>query len=76
MTITHEMELTALVGRYVEVTDPYGDVIAWRTLRAGNDVGRRFWRIGRWHHTSRSCSFELGDAVLLPGRRTATIVAE
>ena len=59
MTITHEMELTALEGRYVEVVNPHGERIAWGTLR--RDAGRTFWRIQRWHPSSRSCSFELSD---------------
>lgn len=61
MNITHEMELTALEGRCVEVVNPHGEVVAWGTLRRGSDAGRTFWRIARWHYTSRSCSFELAD---------------
>jgi hypothetical protein len=67
MIITHEMELTALEGRSVQVIDPHGDVIAWGTLRAGNDAGRVFWRIARWHHASRSCSFELHEVADIAG---------
>jgi hypothetical protein len=61
MTITHEMELTALEGRCVEVVDPHGDRIAWGTLRRESHADRTFWRIQRWHHSSRSCSFELSE---------------
>ncbi len=67
MTITHVMELTALEGRCVQVVDPHGETISWGTLRRGADAGRTFWRIQRWHHSSRPCSFELGDIADIAG---------
>jgi hypothetical protein len=67
MNITHEMELTALEGRFVELVDPHGDTIACGTLRRGSDAGRAFWRIARWHYSSRSCSFELPDVADMAG---------
>lgn len=67
MVITHETELLALMGRFVEVIDPQGDRISCGTLYRAFDAGRVFWRVLRWQASALTCTFELSDVADIAG---------